>query len=293
MTQYESFDEFYERGFGRRCSELGERVSATLKNLLETKHLYQSSDVEFGELLNDFTDMDDAILEMLAPEIAAAASSAWGAQDKADRGPRMAGFRGVRFGTPDVKLFCAACDRTEAFNSVSTVEISGRGIYGARSDRSGRTAQTFALSFECQSCKGPTEVFLVRRSGMKLTLSGRAPIEYVFVPSAIPGVVRQWFTGAIVAHQSGQTLAGLFLLRTLIEQWARESTGDSSAQAVDLLELYKDSLPDDFKQRFPSLGDVYRKLSEDIHNARGSDELFQQSRHEITRHFEARRLFDL
>jgi hypothetical protein len=33
--------------------------------------------------------------------------------------------------------------------------------------------------------------------------------------------VKHFYRGAVVAHQSGQTLAGIFLLRTIIEQWAR------------------------------------------------------------------------
>jgi len=293
VAQYENFEQFYAREFGIRSAELGERVTATLKDLLEKKHLYQSAEVDFGTLLSDFTGLDDSIREMLAAEITGAVLGEWGAADKADHRPDMAVFRGIRFETPDVKLYCSSCDRIEAFNSLSTIEISTRGIYEARCDGSDRTAQAFALSLECQSCKGPPEVFLIQRRGSKLTLSGRAPIEHVAVPTVIPATVRKWYSGAVVAQQSGQTLAGLFLLRTLIEQWVREASGKSDLPAVDLLKEYKRTLPDDFKQRFPSLGDVYSRLSDDIHCARGSEAIFEESRQEITRHFDARRIFDL
>jgi adenylate kinase len=76
---------------------------------------------------------------------------------------------------------------------------------------------TRALSYQCQSCKGVPEVFLVRREHLKRTNAGRAPIEHVEVPKDIPKHVSRFFRGAIVAHQSGQTLAGIFLLQTLIE----------------------------------------------------------------------------
>jgi hypothetical protein len=52
-------------------------------------------------------------------------------------------------------------------------------------------------------------------------LSGRAPIEHVLVPNVIPKNAAGFFKDALIAYQSGQTLAALFLLRTLIEQWLK------------------------------------------------------------------------
>jgi hypothetical protein len=150
--------------------------------------------------------------------------------------------------------------------------------------------QVFALSYRCQPCKGPPEVFLVRRHGMKLALAGRAPIEHTAVPGYIPKTVRHFYSGAVVAHQSGQTLAGLFLLRIVIEQFAYASTGVRN-RADDALEAYMAALPGDFKNRFTSLKSLYEKLSADIHAAAGSAELFKESAKAIAEHFDARRLF--
>jgi len=104
--------------------------------------------------------------------------------------------------------------------------------------------------------------------------------------------VKRFYRGAVVAHQSGETLAGNFLLRTVIEQWARTSTG-SKGYADVVLDEYVQELPDDFKGRFPMLRQTYEHLSTDIHGATGSAEVFEKSRREILHHFEARRLFQL
>jgi len=105
--------------------------------------------------------------------------------------------------------------------------------------------------------------------------------------------MHRFFSGAVVAHQSGQTLAGVFLLRSLIEQWARITTKSQAAKADEVLDAYMNSLPIDFKSRFASMYGLYGELSADIHSATGSAELFDSARCQIVEHFEARRLFKL
>jgi hypothetical protein len=193
-----------------------------------------------------------------------------------------------------VKLFCDKCNRIEAFNPIAAQDFLTHFRYGVVTNRIPDVkTQVFVLSYECQSCKSPPEVFLVRRFGLKLTLSGRAPIEHVEVPSDIPREVQKFYAGAIVAHQSGQTLAGLFLLRTLIEQWARLKISDQETQADKVLEKYMATLPPDFRQRFASIKEIYGDISADIHMAIGSEELFDKKIKDITEHFEACKLFKL
>ncbi len=196
---------------------------------------------------------------------------------------------------PDVKLFCTTCNRVEAFNAVSAEDFSGRGL---SDDNKGhlvarQVVQIFAFSYLCQSCKEVPEVFLVRRQGSKLTNVGRSPIEHVDVPPDIPKHVMRFFGGAIVAHQSGQTLAGLFLLRTLLEQFARATTDSKATNADEVMEAYMATLPPDFRSRFPSMRDLYGELSVDLHTATGSAELFDSTRDRIAQHFEVRRIYRL
>jgi hypothetical protein len=177
-----------------------QKLTASLKLLLEAKHLYQSMTLDFNVGPRS---------KRAREWKSGAAKIKWNIVDNAVS-PSVFRTQQEEFTVrvPDVKLFCHACDRTEAFNSISAEEFTGRGP--ERAALLNDTVQVFVLSFECQSCKGVPEVFLLRRQGAKLTLCGRAPIEFVEVPSTIPKAVQNFYSGAVIAHQSGQMLAGLF-----------------------------------------------------------------------------------
>ncbi|MCX6120967.1 MAG: hypothetical protein NTX44_05065 [Ignavibacteriales bacterium] len=270
-------------------------ITLSLKSLFQNKHLYQSENV-----IAEFP-MDLELL--LAPKEAKARADEyfisrtrlnWSTGSTGSQQVGNTTNMRIPFVTPDVKLFCHKCNRVEAFNPRSSDELfagysSTDKIY---SFSNGITVQVFAFTFLCQSCKSVPEAFLVRREGLKLILCGRAPIEHITVPTEIPKSIKRFFSSAIVAHQSGQTLAGIFLLRTLIEQWAVSQTHDSKS-ADEALEMYIQSLPIDFKDRFKSFRTIYGELSIDIHNATGSPELFSSTIGSIIEHFEARKLFKI
>ena len=266
-------------------------VAEAFRQLLQSKHLYQSvqgpsvpRDSNASQQQRDGINTLESLIE-----------GRWVPENPAARGP-YAAFAGARemvleFRPPDVKLFCnSTCDRVEAFNLSAVEDFLEAGSVS----HEGRLeiVQVFVLSYVCQSCKSVPEVFLVRREGARLTLSGRAPIEYVAVPREIPKPVKRFYRSAIVAHQSGETLAGIFMLRTLVEQWVRTATS-RAGYADEVLEAYVESLPEDFRGRFPVLRETYKALSADIHSATGSETTFESARAEIVRHFEARRLFNL
>jgi hypothetical protein len=185
-----------------------------------------------------------------------------------------------------VKLFCEACDRIEPFNL-----FAAQDVLATDSSADEKAVQVFALQYQCQGCKGIPEVFLIRRDTVRLTLCGRAPMEHVDAPAVIPKPVKRFYVGAVVAQQSGQTLAGNFMLRTLIEQWARSATNRSD-HADKVLDAYVETLPEDFRGRFPVLRETYGDLSADLHAATGAETTFEKARAEIVKHFDARRLFE-
>lgn len=276
---------------------LQQRISEALKSLLETKHLYQSTTIVTADLISalgpKITTASAALFDGQAANIT---KRRWVPDDKAPNieqllVPARAKDDVVSFPVPDVKLFCLTCDRIEPYTAVSALDFSARGNSTPKRLPK-ETTQTFSLSLLCQSCKSVPEVFLVHRVGVRLTLSGRAPIEHVAVPKVIPKVVSSYYSGGIVAHQSGQTLAGLFLLRTLIEQWVR-SSGAKGERADEALEAYVATLPQDFKDRFPTLRSTYSEISQALHSANATGELFKRSVDSIVEHFEARRLFKL
>jgi len=280
----------------RFIEELESEITKFLKDLLQEKHLYQSVKLNVDEYIRnafpDFTKGDQISLYKHALQ---AFNGPWTGKAPLNRhilhpssqynNPK------VEFTVPDIKIYCRECDRLEAFNSQYCKDCYPENIILTRLNKE-TNAQIFALSFLCQSCKKAPEFFMVYRLGDKLTLSGRNPIEYVDVPKVIPNDFSKYYSGALVAHQSGQTLAGLFLLRTFIEQWVRNKA-PGQTHVDEELELYGKSLPEDFRSRFPSLEDLYSKLSLSIHKADASDQLFNETLNAINQHFEARKIFEL
>jgi len=258
-----------------------ELIEAALKILFEEKHLYQSVSIDESEIKRIVKAADPAPRSIIESAI----EQFWVPEDT-PQGPKSQLAGHIFFKTPHVKLFCTKCDRIEAYNHIQTIDVSG--VYSTS-----QNIQVFAISYLCQSCRTFPEVFIVRRERLKLILCGRAPIENAPVPNDIPKSVRRFYSGALVAYQSGQTLAGIFLLRCLIEQWARTAVSNPTAYVDQVIDSYMESLPADFKARFASLRDYYAKLSADIHGAVGSSELFAEPCQVIKTHFEARRLYQL
>jgi hypothetical protein len=134
---------------------------------------------------------------------------------------------------------------------------------------------------------------MVKRNGLKLTLTGRSEIEQVKAPTYIPEKQRKFYREAVIAYNCSKTLAGLFFLRTLIEQYMRLKIGAAADLRGDELgQKYNEILPDDFKSRFPSLPKSYSVLSEAIHQVREDDDLFERERHYICKHLEAKDVYD-
>jgi len=279
---------------------LGE-LQRAIQTLLQTKHLYQSVELS-----------SEAILKRVLPYVAdgnkehvkrlANALPQWSLVAEEQSLQEMLASSSanskyqmprVRWKAPDVKMFCRTCNRLEPFNAQSSqnllnrTELSKPGVF-----HNGAWHQVYVLTYLCQSCKSVPEVFLVRRQGLKLTLSGRTPMEHAQVPKVIPKEISKFYSGAVIAHQSGQTLAALFMLRTACEQWSR-LFADKSDRADAAMDKYMATLPDDFKARFPSLQKKYSDLSAAIHEANASEDLYLTTISDLERHFKARDLYEL
>jgi hypothetical protein len=283
-------------------------IETGLKVLLETKHLYQNVKIELP---------DNGIVRQKANEVIRGAKQFQDAEDPLGfydvslskiewkiQNPhehRYAipdSFSGIMnvsifFVPPTVKLFCRTCKRLEAYNFLYGNDILSEYTKAIELSEL-ENQQVFSLTYQCQSCKSLPEVFMVRRNGMKLVQSGRTPMEEIEVPSFLPKEQKKYFSDAIVAFNSGQILAGNFLLRTFVEQYIRGQSLTPNSQSMDLLfSEYGEKLPDDFKKRFPSLQSVYDRLSNDLHLATASEDTFNESRAEIEKHFRARQVYEL
>ena len=284
-------------------SEIGTLIQETLKALFEAKHLYQSMKVDLTSLV--------ARASGLKADIERFAQGPW---QVADPGgpvylhPRSSGgftgettqiFGPIAFNAPrGIKIFCLRCGGREAFSPMRVAEVSlfetttvDFGQEYRPSDDAALALQVFMLAYICQRCEGEPEVFLVRRESLKLLLCGRAPMEHIEIPREIPREVEKWYRDALIAYQSGKTLAGLLYLRTVIEQWARQVTKSIVPNGDQLLSAYMETLPRVITDNFTSMRDLYAQISEPLHAATEDAALFEEAREKIHRHFRARDLY--
>ena len=283
---------------------LTKEASQKLRTLLESKHLYQKVDVEPSQAMQAF-------YQGIAYQDVKKTFADWANQELPD----------IKFLLPDdpttqmleligtiqgvavpilqlhhPKLYCSTCDRREAFAPVWGIDFTAQTL---KTKAKGSVPppvgfQLLLLVYKCQSCLGTPEGFLVRREGMTFSLQGRSPMEHVEVPTFIPKDERKFFRDALIAFNSGKTLAGIFYLRTFIEQFARRVTGKTGrATGEEILDAYYTGLPAPQKDQMPSLRLWYDKLSESLHTAVEDASLFEAAKSAIEEHFDMRRVFKI
>jgi hypothetical protein len=282
---------------------ISEASGSALKELLETKHLYQKVQIPADSVIKEarkstynaclIFDQDLALVLKTSPNFILS-SNLLRLMDRSGAAETC-----LTLIIKNVKLFCNRCQSKEAFRPVWYKDLANE---IARHDvaplmRLPKSFQIFFLIYECQACPpGETtpEAFLVRRTGWELFLEGRSPMETVPVESFIPKEERAFFRDAVIAKNSGKTLAGLFYLRTFIEQYARRKVNISERLNGDeLLSKYADTIPLPQRDQMPSLREWYDKLSDALHSAKEDAVLFDQAKQEIERHFDFRRLFHI
>jgi hypothetical protein len=138
-------------------------------------------------------------------------------------------------------------------------------------------------------------VFLISRDDTALRIEGRSPMEYLEVSKFIPHAEQRWFREAIIAYQTGKTLAALFYLRMFIEQFARRWTSALLLRLSGdtILDAYSDTIPPNLRGFMPSLREWYDKLSEPIHSAKEDVQTFENARSAVEKHFRIREVHEL
>jgi hypothetical protein len=246
MTQYLPLPAAFVQFVESLSAELGDQ----LKQLLETKHLYQKVTIDLPKVI---AEVEKFVVgdEKKQFEL--------GVASKLKREPPFPADTQLSDGenSPllvllirNVKLFCSNCDAREVYLPVwytdITNEMRAPRFHGQQSIHVAmpQDFQLLSLIYQCQNCKGQPEAFLVRRDGWNLFLEGRSPMEHVELPQYIPKSERALYRDALVAIHAGKTLAALFYLRTFIEQFARRLTGQKSRITGDeLMDAYMALLP--------------------------------------------------
>jgi len=202
-----------------------------------------------------------------------------------------------RFYLPTIKISCKHCDSILPAHN-SGYKNLGHNLPELNFKKAAKgisiPVQIFFFPYQCQSCKGEPIIFIVRREGTKLQLVGRTHFEEVEVPKFLPAEESNYYSDAVVSFNCGKTLAALFYMRTMLEQYFRRILDERGrATGDELANRYAKRLPDEFPGNFKTLGKVYEELSIHIHAAKKDEEQFNTSRGDIQKHFDLLQHFTL
>jgi hypothetical protein len=204
--------------YHQRATEI---IRGAFKQLLCEKHLYQNIALELTMFQKDAEERQiKGHPGMPAPPVTHLVEvgkqileRTWIPQNALLTPPQSAGPEGpqfIIFEVPSINTFCSHCEGAWPFNPTQNIVAIGEG-----------QNQCFLFEYECQQCKIESVRFQIHRGGLKIRLTGRDPIEVLPTPKELPKAMSKYFSGAHIAHNAGQTLAGIFLLRTFIEQFWR------------------------------------------------------------------------
>lgn len=260
-------------------------IPDAIKDLLEKKHLYQRLTIT----LPAAQAKDNEALKQLVD----VSQKEWRTDKVLPYEPT--GYRGGSVGSlchfvlPAVRLWCHVCDDLQTLSPTWAGDLARpEQDFSPGGEEHPKLKQLFMLAYDCVACKRSTQMFIVRREKNVISLHGRSPMAHVAVPREIPKAVASFYRRASTAFQAGEVLAANFLLRVLIEQFARHKMPQQAGMADEVLDAYVKDLPDAIKTSSPSLRTLYKDLSVDIHSAAGDVQLFERALNEITHHFELR-----
>lgn len=329
-------DDIFDSAFSGKHKEVDQalanafqtRVTARLAELFERKHLYQSVQITIADFeplilgLGKKAFKDDPYYPSpgfgvrSAPKITAAEHSkrlteqlelwlgkpwsfaeAFQIQRVLKRDQQRAE---IAFGVATIRIACAACHNTVQPHNPGYLYYQGQPKPHTFTVES-VIAEVHQFPFQCQNCKGEPLIFLVTRKKSRLTLVGRSQFPEISIPDYIPEKLSNFYRSAVIADQTGFTLASALYLRTLIEQNFYQTIPEVNIKAIkrnptgdELADLYAKTLPKGFPDGFPSLRKAYDDLSVIIHSGKENDEVkksFPVIRSAVDGHFKAVQLF--
>jgi hypothetical protein len=282
------------------------QATEELKRLLEDKHLYQKFALDMAEVVGKLTknvsagphrdrfsvwvrnELPEEKFSVLLHQLSMVPRVSTATQTP----PQL------WITLPHPSLYCNSkgCKRRETFTPIWFTELTQAMATTVTPKQVALPGgfQLFTLAYQCQRCLGRPEAFLVRRDKWTFFLEGRSPIERVEVPNFVPEKENHYYSDAIVAFNSGKVLAGLFYLRTFVEQFARRVTKKTGrATGEEILDAYYETLPANLKSTMPSLREWYENLSVPIHAGKDDTEVFAKAKEAVDKHFEIRRVFGM
>jgi len=152
-----------------------EAIEEAIKTLINTRHLYQSVEVDFRPVMKDVVweicmrrnadtpgsaTLEDVEKEFLVPF----GTTEW------VYGPDVPGTGKLYFSLPPVRTLCSTCNSVEPFDILNEFPLAHTmpiflGFLGQ---------QVFVWALKCQGCRSKVVVFMICRSGLKIQLVVRS-----------------------------------------------------------------------------------------------------------------------
>lgn len=290
---------------------VAEDIRIAIWSLLETKYLYQTVKVRWetvaskakstqdkfngkNEILEIGPDRiwSDSLAAYLVKLAAKTQVGAWNViPELHPEGTTLGKSDEFEVIAPPAELYCRTCKTSKAHNSGS---LKAGIIPQPYPTDVKKGHQVFTCGYECQRCRSALVVYQITRHEEKLILSGCSEYPKISVLREIPEDVAEYVSEAKIAHGTGRTLAGLFFLRTAIEQHLRKTTGFFGRQTgEELVTAYRGYLNEDFPNKEWVLGRLYEELSAKLHMAEADEKQFEKTLCELERYFKALSLFPL
>jgi hypothetical protein len=199
----------------------------------------------------------------------------------------------LMFYLPAVRLRCAGrCKEGTTF--VALVSSSDSGFdspYPRKTNRG--TEQNFIPIYRCEMCRETLYTILIRRTGLRLHLCGFAPRRELLASEPVPEQLVPILNDAEQAVAEGDTFAGFYHLRTMLEHYLKNRLGIPIAQQIrgdELIDKHYATLVPEMTAVLPSLTTAWEKLSCWLHTRTGEVADYRTQRNSICKHIEALRV---
>jgi hypothetical protein len=195
----------------------------------------------------------------------------------------------LMFYLPAVQLRCPGrCKRNGTFIALVSSSDSGFDSPYPRQGNTG-TEQIFVPIYRCEMCRETIYTILIRRGGLRLHLCGFAPRREPSASKPVPEPLVPILSDADQAVAEGDTYAGFYHLRTMLEHYLKTRLGIAISQQFRGDELiakhYKMLLPA-VAGVVPSVAVAWERLSYWLHTRTGEAEDYQTQRDAICRHID-------
>lgn len=192
----------------------------------------------------------------------------------------------VSFTIPTIETWCSTCKKVVHHDSIPYIS---RSPYHLNPDAVKEPAgsQTFVFDFQCVACKGAPLKFIVARNLNKIQLCGRSKPLMTAAPSFIPKNIRPIYLDALASANCGDTYAGFYHLRTLIEHHLKSKCGidmQDSRDAESLCNEYYSKL-DEVVARKAAITNEFKLCSKNLHGRTGTYDDFIKVLGAIDSHF--------